>query len=278
MKVFAIANKKGGVGKTMLSINLAYELSKKGNTLLIDLDPQAHSTTVYFGKEQALAFAGAETIFQKPPQLSFCKALIGGPGGTESDSLFIAVASPKLYEASERAKSPSFNKREYLLHKALTASEYDFKYVVIDCPPESQGILQKNALAAADEIIIPLLPDKPSIDSVCDMFPDIIELNEQTPRIHCVMNGWRESEKSNNRDVMYWLDVLKESAQQALINLQASGVEFTIEQIRIPHRTAARQAQSYNMPIELVDKKSDALGALNELVAVLTKVQRKKKQ
>lgn len=277
MKVFAIANKKGGVGKTMLSINLAHALSKLGNTLLIDLDPQAHSTTVFVGKEQALSLDGSETIFQKPPKLSFCKALIGGPGGEESSSLFISTASPKLYEASELAKSPSFNKREYLLQKALATTEYDFKYVVVDCPPESQGILQKNALAAADEIVIPLLPDKPSIDGVCDMFPDIIELNEQSPNIRCVMNGWRESEKNNNRDVIYWLGVLEESANKALQDLQASGVEFSIETIRIPHRTAARQAQSYNLPIELVDKKSDALGALNELVAVLTKVQRKRK-
>lgn len=277
MKVFAVANKKGGVGKTMFSINLAYELSKMGNTLLIDLDPQAHSTTVFFGKEQSQGFSGSETIFQKPPTLSFCKALIGGEGGQESSSLFISVANSRLYDASERAKSPSFNKREYLLTKALANTEYDFKYVIIDCPPESQGILQKNAVAAADEILIPLLPDKASIDGVCEMFPDIIELNEQSPNIRCVMNGWREAEKNNNKDVSFWLQVLEENAQKALVELDAKNVVFNIEEIKVPSRTVARQAQSYNMPIELLDKKSASLVALKELAAVITKVSRKKK-
>lgn len=277
MKVIAIANKKGGVGKTHLGINLSYALSKLGNTLLIDFDPQGGSTTVYLGKEESLQFDGSETIFQKPPKLSFCKARIGGSTGEESSSLFISCGNTKLYEASERAKAAGYNKREYMLKKALDNTDYDFKYVVIDCPPESQGILQKNALAAADEILVPLLSDKASIDGVCEMFPDILELNEQSPVIRCVMNAWRESEKSSNQDVAYWLQILEKNAQQVLTDLDAKDVVFLIDDIVIPHRTVAKRAQSNNMPIELLDKKADTLIAIQKLAAVIAKAPRKKK-
>jgi chromosome partitioning protein len=148
MKVIAIANQKGGVGKTTTSINLAACLAEKQKTvLLVDLDPQANATS-------GLGVAKVEGA-------SVCNALLGTEPfldrvvQTEYQNLFLVPSESGLAMAEihvARFEDYLLRLREAMrpLREAPT-----FDYVLLDCPP-SIGVLMMNALAAADRVLLPV--------------------------------------------------------------------------------------------------------------------------
>jgi chromosome partitioning protein len=148
MKIVAIANQKGGVGKTTTAVNLGVALAeKKLRVLLIDLDPQANATSALGMQE-----VEGESIYE---------SLLGGASiankilPTRLDNLFIIPADLDLAGAEvEIARMP-----DHLTRLARTLSSFrsdeTFDLVLLDCPP-SLGILMTNALAAADEILTPI--------------------------------------------------------------------------------------------------------------------------
>jgi chromosome partitioning protein len=148
MKIVAIANQKGGVGKTTTAVNLGVALAeKKLRILLIDLDPQANATSALGMQE-----VEGESIYE---------SLLGGVPiadkilPTRLDNMFIIPADLDLAGAEvEIARMP-----EHLTRLSRTLSTFrsdeTFDLVFLDCPP-SLGILMTNALAAADEILTPI--------------------------------------------------------------------------------------------------------------------------
>ncbi len=144
-KIIAIANQKGGVGKTTTTINLgAYLASNKKRVLLVDLDPQGNSSSgLGIGKEE-LEVDLYDCMTQGVPVDEVAQK-------TEIDRLFVLPASPVL--AAAEVELVSAQRREFRLRQALENLDYD--YVLIDCPP-SLGLLTVNGLVAAHEIIIPV--------------------------------------------------------------------------------------------------------------------------
>ena len=148
MRIVALANQKGGVGKTTTAVNLGAALAELGHRiLLIDLDPQANATSS-FG-------------LQGTDGTSLYDPLLGGASITEKilptrrDGLFIVPADIDLAGAEvEIARMPNHLTR---LAETLRPLQSDdtFDFVLLDCPP-SLGILMSNALAAADELLTPI--------------------------------------------------------------------------------------------------------------------------
>ncbi len=148
MKIVAIANQKGGVGKTTTAVNLGSALAELGHRiLLIDLDPQAN-TTSSFGLQ------GLEGISLYEPLLGNA-SITDKIFPTRRDDLFIVPADLDLAGAEvEIARMPNHLTRLAETLEPLQADQ-TFDFVFIDCPP-SLGILMSNALAAADELLTPI--------------------------------------------------------------------------------------------------------------------------
>jgi chromosome partitioning protein len=148
MKIVAIANQKGGVGKTTTAVNLGAALAEMGRRILIvDLDPQANATSSF----------GLQAV----EQTSLYEPLIGDASiterifPTEREGLFIVPSDLDLAGAEvEIARMPNHLTRLGETLKPLHADE-TFDFVLLDCPP-SLGILMSNALAAADELLTPI--------------------------------------------------------------------------------------------------------------------------
>lgn len=146
-RVLAVANQKGGVGKTTTAVNLSACLAELGYRVLVcDLDPQGNATTGLGLNPRNLESSMYEVILNDLP-LEDCIE------PTSVKNLFIAPASLDLAGA-EIELVPAFS-RELRLKRAIEAVSDQYDYVLIDCPP-SLGLLTVNGLAAATEVIVPI--------------------------------------------------------------------------------------------------------------------------
>ena len=146
-RVIAIANQKGGVGKTTTTVNLGACLAELGyRTLVIDLDPQGNASTGLGIENRGLDASMYHVIMHEAP-LENCVE------PTAVKNLFVAPASLDLAGA-EIELVPAFS-RENRLRRAIDAVLDDYDYVLIDCPP-SLGLLTVNGLNAAREVLVPI--------------------------------------------------------------------------------------------------------------------------
>jgi chromosome partitioning protein len=146
-RIMAVANQKGGVGKTTTATNLGACLAELGHrTLLVDLDPQANATTGLGLDPRAIDVSMYDVLLRDVPLEDCIEA-------TAVRNLFVAPASLDLAGA-EIELVPAFS-RERRLANALAPHHDDFAYVLIDCPP-SLGLLTVNGLAAASEVLVPI--------------------------------------------------------------------------------------------------------------------------
>jgi chromosome partitioning protein len=146
-RILAVANQKGGVGKTTTSVNLGAALAELGfRVLVIDLDPQGNATTG-LGIDARNFELSMYDVLMRDSSLDDCVE------PTSMKNLFVAPATIALAGA-EIELVPAFS-RELKLKRAIESVIDDFDYVLIDCPP-SLGLITVNALAAADEVLVPI--------------------------------------------------------------------------------------------------------------------------
>jgi chromosome partitioning protein len=148
MRIIALMNQKGGVGKTTTTVNLGAALAKLGKKVcLIDMDPQAHLTINYGVDPSPDMLSLYEVLIEDRPIEDALKTLDGN----------IRLVPSSINLAAAEIELVSVIGRETLLKMRLEAANLDVDYVLLDCPP-SLGLLTLNALSCASHVIIPMQP------------------------------------------------------------------------------------------------------------------------
>ena len=163
-RVIAVANQKGGVGKTTTAINLAAAIALSGHAaLLVDIDPQGNATSGLGLKQRATESGSVyDALLADDPGVAGAQVVI--PSSVERLSL--APATRELTGAEiELIGLPD---RERRLKLFIDAVKHRFEYVVIDCPP-SLGLLTLNGLVAADTVLIPLHCEYFALEGLADL-------------------------------------------------------------------------------------------------------------
>ena len=159
MKVFAVANQKGGVGKTSIAVNLSATLAHYGQrSLLIDLDPQGNATT-------------GSGIDKSAVEKTLYGVLLGEYGVADArvhanGQFDVLPANREL--AGAEIELINVERREFRLKDALESVATDYDFVVVDCPP-ALNMLTVNALTAADSVIIPMQCEYYALEGLSDL-------------------------------------------------------------------------------------------------------------
>ncbi len=169
MRVIALMNQKGGVGKTTTTVNLGAALAEYGKRVcLMDLDPQAH-LTINYGVEPTPEVPSLYNVLVD--ELPLLDALLGIDKG-------ISLVPSSIDLAAAEIELVSVLGREMLLKKRLEAAvadaskEWDYDYVLLDCPP-SLGLLTLNGLAMANEVLIPMQPHFLALQGVAKLLETV---------------------------------------------------------------------------------------------------------
>jgi chromosome partitioning protein len=242
--VYAVANQKGGVGKTTTTISLSAALAQIGHrVLVIDLDPQANATTGVGVDARKFERSMYDVLLSDVPLVDVIEP-------TGYGNLFIAPATLDL--AAVEQELTAVISRELRLKKALDSVDGDFDYVFIDCPP-SLGLITINAFAAATDILVPVQCEFYALEGLTQLqrIVDLVQKNlNETLRITKVVLTMYDPRNTLT------LDVAKEVRRHFPNELC---------QTVIPRTVRLAEAPSFGQPITVFDPNSKGAKAYRAL-------------
>ena len=252
-RIIAIANQKGGVGKTTTAINLSACLAEKGQrVLVIDIDPQGNTTSGLGIAKDNVDNTIYEVMLQEIDiSDAICKDIF--------ENLDIIPSNVNL--AGAEIDLIDIENREYILKNAINTVRNNYDYVILDCPP-SLSMLTVNAMTAADTVLVPIQCEYYALEGLTQLIHTINLVKKK-------LNPLLELEGV----VFTMFDGRTNLSLQVVENVKEN-LDRNIYKTIIPRNVRLAEAPSYGMPINMYDTRSSGAEAYRLLAEEVIQYQK----
>lgn len=234
-RIIAIANQKGGVGKTTTSINLSSCLAEAGKKILaIDLDPQGNTTSGLGVDKDDLE----NTVYEL--MLDEC-TIRESIHKTKIENLTLIPSNVNLSGAE--IELLGINDKEYILKNAVDYIRDDYDFIIIDCPP-SLNMLTVNAMTTADTVLVPIQCEYYALEGISQLI-HTIDLVQERLNPDLKMEG-----------VVFTMYDSRTNLSNEVVDNVKNNLHTTIYKTIIPRNVRLAEAPSHGLPINLYDSKS----------------------
>ena len=243
-RIIAIANQKGGVGKTTTAINLSACLAEAGKkVLVIDLDPQGNTSSGLGIDKSELENTVYELILD---ECTAKEAIVH----TDIENLSVLPSNVNL--AGAEIELLDINNKEYTLRDAIDYVQEEFEYIIIDCPP-SLNMLTVNAMTTANTILVPIQCEYYALEGLSQLMYTINLVQE------------RLNSKLKMEGVVFTMYDSRTNLSNQVVDNVKQNIDAVVYKTVIPRNIRLAEAPSHGLPINLYDSKSAGAESYRQL-------------